>query len=210
MSRRDLKRKKPVVGLAGGIGAGKSSVARVLESLGAAVIDSDRQCHVEFDDPEVVATLRRWWGDAVCGPGGEVDRQALAGIVFDNPAELARLEGLLYPRLARRREELLGTYEADPQVRAIVLDSPKLFEAGLNELCDAVIFVDASRSVRARRLAETRGWTEKTLQKRETLLKPLDMKRALADHVVVNHSSIAALRSQVERVFSSVLAALSD
>ena len=170
MSRRDLKREKPVVGLAGGIGAGKSSVARVLESLGAVVIDSDRQCHVEFDDPEVVATLRRWWGDAVCGPGGEVDRQALAGIVFDNPAELARLEGLLYPRLARRREELLGTYEAGPQVRAIVLDSPKLFEAGLNELCDAVIFVDASRTVRARRLAETRGWTEETLQKRENLL----------------------------------------
>ena len=209
MSRRDLKRKKPVVGLAGGIGAGKSSVARVLESLGAVVIDSDRQCHAEFGDPEVVATIRRWWGDVVCGPGGEVDRQALARIVFDSPAELARLEGLLYPRLARRREELIAAYEADPQVQAIVLDSPKLFEAGLNELCDAVIFVDASRSVRARRLAESRGWTEETLQKRENLLKPLDMKRALADHVVVNHSSIAALRSQVERVFSSVLAALS-
>lgn len=210
MSRRDLKRKKPVIGLAGGIGAGKSSVARVLESLGAMVIDSDRQCHAELDDPEVAAMLRRWWGDAVCGPGGEVDRQALAGIVFDKPAELARLEGLLYPRLARRREELLAAYEADPRVQAIVLDSPKLFEAGLNELCDAVIFVDASWSVRARRLAETRGWSEETLQKRENLLKPLDMKRALADHVVVNHSSVAALRSQVERVFSSMLAALSD
>lgn len=182
----------------------------MLESLGARVIDSDRLSHEEFRDPEVAATLRDWWGDRVCLPTGEVDRQAVAAVVFDAPAELARLEGLLYPRLARRREELLEAYEADPEAQAIVLDSPKLYEVGLDKLCDVVIFVETDWSVRAQRLAAIRGWTEEELSRRENLLKPLDEKRAIADHVVVNHSSVAALRPEVERVFTSVLTAFSN
>ena len=102
---------------------------------------------------------------------------------------------------------LFALYDADLSVRAIVLDAPKLYEAGLNELCDAVLFIDADRKTRVRRLAASRGWSEKELLRRENLLNPLDNKRAIADHVVVNHSSIVELRSETERVFSSVLAA---
>ena len=210
MSRVRPKRKKPVIGLAGGIGAGKSSVARLLESLGAAVIDSDRMTHEQYGDPEVKAVLRGWWGESVCPAGGEVDRRAVGNIVFHDPSQLARLEGLLYPRLARCREGLIAGYETDPQVRAIVLDAPKLYEAGLHELCDAVIFVDADWAARVERVAAARGWTEDELRRRENLLNPLDRKRTIADHVVVNHSSIGALRSEVERVFSSVLATFTD
>ena len=86
----------------------------------------------------------------------------------------------------------------------------KLYEAGLHELCDAVIFVDADWAARVERVAAARGWTEDELRRRENLLNPLDRKRTIADHVVVNHSSIGALRSEVERVFSSVLATFTD
>ena len=198
-------RNKPVIGLAGGVGAGKSAVARILESLGSAVIDSDRLVHQQLRDPTVIATLRGWWGESVCPPGAGVDRQAVAEIVFDDPEQLARLEGLLYPRLARRREKLLASYDADPNVRAIVLDAPKLYEAGLDELCDAVIFVDADRATRLQRLAASRGWTDRELTRRENLLEPLDRKRAVADYIVVNQPSIAEVRSEIERVFASVL-----
>ncbi len=205
LSRVQPSRNKPIIGLVGGIGAGKSSVARILESLGAAVVDSDRLSHEQFRDPEVVAQLRRGWGDGVCTARNEVDRRAVAAIVFADRDELDRLERLLYPRLARRREQLVTAYDRDPGIRAVVFDSPKLFEVGLNEQCDAVIFVEADRSVRLRRLAALRGWTDAELAKREKLLKPLDKKKAIADHVVVNHAAITELRSQVERVFSSVL-----
>ena len=97
-------------------------------------------------------------------------------------------------------------YAADPKVRAIVLDAPKLFEVGLNQLCDTVVFVDAEWSVRVRRAAESRGWSEVELARRENLQSPLDGKKANADHIVINHSGIDELRSQVERVFASVLA----
>ena len=181
-------------------------MARAFESLGAAVIDSDRLSHDEFRNAEVAATLRGWWGEQVAPAGQPVDRDAVAAIVFDDPAELARLEELLYPRLAKRREELISAYSADPAVVAIVLDSPKLLEVGLHELCDAVVFVDADRAVRLERVAASRGWTETQLRERENLLKSLDTKKAIADYVIVNHSGVADLSLKVERVLASVLA----
>lgn len=209
MSRAQLKRNKPVLGLVGGIGAGKTSVARILKTLGAAVIDSDRLAHEEFRDPEVVATLVRWWGGGIRSADGTIDRKAVAEVVFRSPEEIERLEGLLYPRLAARREALIARYEADPAVRAIVLDAPKLYEAGVDRLCHAVVFVDAERELRLQRVAAARGWTEVELVLRENNLEPLDKKKAIADYTVVNHSSIAELRREIERVFASVLARFS-
>ncbi len=199
-------KKKPIIGLAGGIGAGKTLVAGMLESLGARVIDFDRLAHEELCSPDVLATLRSWWGDSVCSAEGKVDRQAVASIVFAEPDELGRLEGLLYPRIGRCCEQLLAASAADPGVKAMVLDAPKLFEAGLNELCDTVIFVEADFSDRARRVAESRGWTEQELIRRENLQNPLDTKKAVADHVVINQSGADVLREQVAHVFSLVLA----
>lgn len=193
--------------MAGGIGAGKSSVAEILRSLGAAVVDSDRLAHEQLNDPQVAATLERWWGPSVFASDGKIDPAAVAGIVFRNPAELQKLEDLLYPRIAVRRDELMAKSEDDPRVRAIVIDAPKLFEAGVDKLCDAVIFVDAEPEVRAARVAASRGWPREEWIRRENLQNPLDKKRTNADHVVENHSSIEELRSKVEKVFSAVLAA---
>ena len=205
----DPQRTKPIIGLAGGVGSGKSTVARILESLGAAVIDSDRLGHEQLSDPSVMATLKGWWGEAICSTAG-VDRVAVAKLVFDDPVELARLERLLYPRIARRREELMDSCRAKPEVLAIVIDAPKLYEAGVDKLCDAVIFVEAERSIRVSRLAKTRGWTEAELTRRENLQESLDRKRANADYIVVNHSGLSDLRLRVEQVFAAVLAACSS
>ena len=205
MSRRYWKRGKPVIGIAGGIGAGKSTVAGILASLGAAVVSSDGLAHELLRDPKVLATFRRWWGESILTPSGEVDRRAIADIVFKDPAELARLENLLHPKIARRREALIEAYAADPKVKAIVLDAPKLFEAGVDRLCDTVIFVDADRSVCLRRLEESRGWGEGELNRRKNMQNPLDMKKAKADHVIANNSAIGELRMQVERVFFAIV-----
>ena len=166
--------------------------------------------HEELRDTEVMATLRSWWGPSVCTPQGDVDRKKLAGIVFNDANELKRLEGLLYPRLHRRRESNIARLADDDSVKAIVLDAPKLHEAGVDKVCDVVIFVDAGEDVRARRVAAARGWTEAELRRRENLQIPLDKKRALADHVVVNgHSDIGLLRPEIERIFDSVLRSFS-
>lgn len=199
------ERRKPIIGLVGGIGSGKSTVAGILESLGAAVIDSDRAVHAQYAEPEVVETLRRWWGDSVCHPDGSIDRRAVAKIVFSDPRELSRLESLLWPRIEQVRQAQMPALLADPKVKAIVLDAPKLFEAGLHRQCDAVIFVEADRAERLRRLAESRGWSPDDLARRESLQAPLDNKRANADYVIFNNTPLDQLRIAVERVFSQIV-----
>jgi dephospho-CoA kinase len=178
----------------------------MFESLGAAVIDSDRLNHEQLRSPEIIETLRSWWGDRVIAPSGQVDRRTVADIVFASPKELKRLQDLTYPRIERRRNELLGLYDADERVKAIVLDSPKLFDTGLDRLCDAVVFVEADREKRLQRAAAARGWMEEEVTRRENLQNRLDSKSAKADYTVVNNSSIDDLRPSIESILASVLA----
>ena len=95
----------PVIGLCGGIGAGKSAVAGILADLGCVVSDSDRDAREVLADPEVLEVLRGWWGDDVVGTDGRLDRSRIAGRVFADDSERARLEGLVHPRLHRLRRE---------------------------------------------------------------------------------------------------------
>ena len=198
-------RHKPIIGLAGGIGAGKSMVAGVLAELGAGLIDSDAIGRALLCESAVADTLRGWWGDSILDAEGRIDRRQVGDIVFNDPAQRARLEQLLHPRIERRREVLIEKFQADPGIRAIVLDSPLLFETGLHRCCDAVWFVEADREVRARRVAASRSWTSEESNRREKLHKPLDLKRAEADDTIVNNSGIDDLRPQVARLLSRVL-----
>lgn len=202
-----MKQTKPIIGVTGGIGSGKSSVARILQSLGAAVIDADELVRDQYRQPEVVAQLRAWWGDAVAPDGRSVDRRAIADIIFVHDEERVRLENYLYPRLNRAREKLAQRYQGDPSVVAIVLDTPKLYEAGVDAVCDAVVFVDSQRALRVQRVAQSRGWSGEELARRENMQKPLDEKRARADYVIDNNSSLDDLRRAVESALRSILAA---
>jgi len=180
----------------------------MFQSLGAAVISADQLAHDALEDPPVAQELRRWWGEGIVSSDGHVDRKAVAAIVFGNADELRRLEQVLYPRIEQRRKELVQRYLADPAVRAIVLDTPKLFEVGQNKECDAVVLVDADEAIRRRRV-ESRGWDAAELERREKLLWPLDKKRPIADYRVVNNSTLEQLRSKVEQILEAVLAASS-
>jgi len=209
LSRVDRQHRKPIIGLTGSVGAGKSAISQIFQSLGAAVIDADRLAHEQLGEPEVVDALVRWWGDSVLDEHGKVNRRAVGTIVFTDAVELAKLQDLLYPRIHRKRMELRTSLESDPNVSAIVFEVPKLYETGLDKECDVVVVVDADFALRAARVKESRGWDEAELSRREKLLEPLDMKRANADHVLVNNSRIEDLRPEVERILSTVLVSFS-
>lgn len=200
-----MKPGKPIIGLTGGIGSGKSTVAGLLRDLGAGVIDADRLCHEDLDSPEVLGQICQWWGHEVVGPDGRADRSAIRRIVGADEGQRRRLEDLVHPRVDRRRRALSEHYQMDPSVRAIVLDAPLLLEVGLDRECDCLIFVDADRAVRVDRVRK-RGWGPEDLERFERSQLPLDTKRERADYRVVNNSDIADLRRQVEEVFSRILA----
>jgi len=197
---------KPVIGLSGGIGSGKSAVGRILQEFGAGLIDSDRLGHQALLEPDVVRMLHDWWGPDVIDREGRVDRAAVGKIVFADSVQKKRLEELLHPRIARGRQELKEEFNTDARVRIIVIDAPLLHEAGVDAECDCIIFVDADRSVRERRVQEQRRWTADELNRRENLQISLDMKRRRADHIVSNNSSLSALRGQVEHLVKRILA----
>lgn len=210
---------KPIIGIAGGIGSGKSTVAAILCDLGAKVIDADRINHQELDSAEVLETLVGWWGEAVVAlaPGADgsgvrrrANRSVIREIVRERPAELSRLERLVHPRIARRSEELLAAYDRDPDIRAIVWDAPLLYEVGLAERCDCVVFVHADEPTRLKRVRQARGWDEEDLARLQASQKPLDFKRNRADYTVENNSDMGDLRRQVESVFSRILSGCQD
>lgn len=201
-----MSRRKPIIGLCGGIGAGKSTVAAELARLGCLVIDSDALNDEVLREPEVVRTLRGWWGPQVVRPDGTLDRQAVARIVFDDREQRRRLESLVHPLIARRRENMIARGIKDPAVKAIVLDSPLLLECQLDRLCDRVVYVEADRKQRLERLSRTRGWDLEELARREACQMPLSEKRRRADYVIRNDADRRELRQRVATVLEHILA----
>lgn len=194
-----------VIGLAGGIGAGKSAVAAILRELGCVVSDSDTRAKELLDAPHVRDELVRWWGGSVLGVAGRVDRSAVASIVFADPDQRRRLEGLVHPLLKRERDAA-ASEAARHGARAFIIDAPLLFEAGLDAECDAVLFVEAPEAARLARVRATRGWSEAELRRREAAQWPLDRKRGLATMVVPNDGDPSLLRQRVQAALEDLLA----
>lgn len=190
-----------VIGLAGGIGSGKSAVARVLAGMNYLVIDSDADAKAVLDRPEVLGQLAQWWGRAVVTADGRADRKAIADIVFAKPEERARLESLVHPLVKAGREALVA--QASAQGRpGVVLDAPLLFEAGTDASCDFVLFVEAPTEARAKRVAATRGWDAGELARREKSQIPLEEKRRRSDTIVVNDGPPEALEAKVREALA--------
>lgn len=193
----------PVIGIAGGIGAGKSSVARILGELGCIVSESDVLARAALRDPAVRNELVQWWGKEILDDDGQVDRSRVAQIVFADPAQRKRLESLTHPWIEQRR---LQHFQHSPQdAPAFVIDAPLLFEAGLDRECDAVIFVDARRAVRLSRVKKERGWEDQELAKREQSQMALDEKRRRADYVVHNNGDWSELHEQVRGILNHIV-----
>jgi dephospho-CoA kinase len=189
-------RTHPVIGVVGGIASGKSLVSRTLERLGAHHVDADRIGHQVLTDPIVAKLLVDRWGTGVLGPAGEIDRQRVAEHVFARlgESELRFLEQVTHPRIGAAVAAEIATQAAH---RPVVLDAPLLLEAGWNQFCDSLLFVDSPRAARQER-ARQRGWSDAMFEQREARQWPLERKRAAATHVIPNTGSEAELVAQVE------------
>lgn len=192
-----------VLGLAGGIGSGKSAVAAILGELGFVVSDSDAGARAVLEQAEVVAELVEAFGRDVLDASGKPDRKAIADAVFGDDARRRTLERIVHPRLHAVRAQLIEVARADGAA-GVVIDAPLLFEAGVDAECDAVIFVDTPRAIRLARVVDRRGWTEAELARRETAQMPLDQKRQRSDQVVINSGDLDALRVRVKTAVEAI------
>lgn len=191
---------KPIVGVVGGIGSGKTHVARLLAENGGLLISGDELGHEVLREPEVVARVLRRWGPDVLDEHGAVQRRTLGRIVFADPAELRALEEIVFPRIGRRIREEMARAEGDPAVDRIVLDAAVMLEAGWAEALDLLVFVEAPAEVRLDRVREKRGWDAAELQRRERAQLPLEEKRRRADRIVRNDGDEEHLRQDLAQV----------
>lgn len=190
------------VGLTGGIGSGKSEVARLLAAHGALVVDADALAR-EAVAPgstgldEVVAEF----GAEVLGPDGSLDRELLGKVVFSDPARLAALNGIVHPYVGRRSQELIA---AAPEGAVVVYDVPLLVENDLQGEYDVVVVVDAPPEVQVQRLTGIRGMTEADARARMAAQATREERLAAADLVIDNTGDLAALHDRVDSVWAEL------
>lgn len=192
-----------LVGLTGGIGSGKSTVARLLERRGAVVIDADHLAREAvargtsgFD--RVVDTF----GPGVLKPDGDLDRVRLAAIIFADPERRAALEAIVHPEVARRFGERVE--ELRDSGRVVVYVSPLLVELGLAPAFDVVVVVTASPHLRVSRVASDRDLSPEDVRARMAAQATDEQRMEVADVLVDNDGSLKELEPQIDRLWSDL------
>jgi dephospho-CoA kinase len=201
---------QPVIGLVGGIGSGKSALARWLAARhNGMLINGDEVGHRVLTRPDIQKAIRNRFGNNVFDSNGQIDRRALGAMVFgrDDLQTSARrdLERIVHPRIREAIEKRIAESAALDK-KWVLLDAAVLFEAGWNDLCRGIAFVDVPRTTRLKRLREERGWDEAELDRREASQISLPEKRRRADFVVDNSDSIDESGRQLETYLTQVLA----
>jgi dephospho-CoA kinase len=190
------------VGLTGGIGSGKSEVARRLLARGAVVIDADRIAR-EVVEPgtEGLARVVAAFGEEVLRPDGTLDRERLGAIVFADADRRAALNAIVHPLVGERVAELQSRAPGDA---IVVYDVPLLVENNLTPMYDVVVVVDAADEVRVARLAEHRGMSAADAQARIAAQAKREDRLAAAHHVIPNEGGLADLDARVNALWEKL------
>jgi dephospho-CoA kinase len=194
---------KPVIGLIGGIGSGKSQVAAEFVRRGGFLISGDQLGHEALRQPPILARVVEQFGNGVLDDQGAISRRRLGAIVFADPEKRKALERLVFPWIEKRFAQESARAWQDPAVTVIVFDAAILLEAGWDDRCDLVVYVNAPREVRLDRLARQRGWSAKEVAARESAQLYLTDKVTRADAVIDNSGPLEELSRQVDRLLGS-------
>ncbi|TRX32832.1 dephospho-CoA kinase [Corynebacterium guaraldiae] len=197
-----------LIGLTGGIGSGKSTVAQLLVRHGWELVDADQIARdiVEPGQP-ALAELAQAFGDDILQEDGSLDRGLLASRAFSSREKTAVLNSITHPRI---NEETQARFDAARQAGAdfVVYDMPLLVDKGLHKDMDATIVVDVDAEERVRRLVAYRGLDEEDARRRIAAQIPDDVRRAAADFIIDNNGPREALDEQVEGVVEKLRARL--
>jgi dephospho-CoA kinase len=184
------------VGLTGGIGSGKSTASKIFEVLGVPVFESDKEGRLLLETPEVVKQVAQQFGEGVLNDAGRVDRRKLAAIVFERPAELAKLNQIVHPAI-RARFEAWKRQKSDH--RYVINEAAILFESGLCQQVDYAVNISAPVDVRIRRVVGRDGVGEADVRSRINNQMSDDEREALADWTIYN-DGVMAIIPQVLRI----------
>lgn len=194
-----------LVGLTGNIASGKSTVAQLFSERGATIIDADVLARRAVErGTRAFDQISRRWGTSVLAPDGNLDRAALRRTVFGNPKELEALNDIVHPEVERLRRERVEEARSRGD-RIVVCDIPLLFEKKMVDRFDRLVLVDAPRPLRLERLVSDRGLRETEAMEMIAAQMPAELKRARADFVIDNASTLAEVESRVDEVWAALV-----
>jgi len=191
------------IGLTGGIGAGKSSVARMLAERGAVVIDAD-QISRELVEPGAPAleALVAEFGQEILQPDGTLSRAQLAAIAFRDAGATQRLNAIMHPRIRDEAERRIAEH---PEAAVVVYDMPLLVETGQQDLVDIVLVVDVPEETQVERAVEFRGLDRDDVQRRMGVQASRSERAAVADVTISNDGSPEETARQVDQFWADLL-----
>jgi dephospho-CoA kinase len=188
---------KPVIAVVGGIGSGKSEVAKLFARSGGMLFNADAEVRDLFKDEGVKKKIRDYFGATVFDSAGNIERPALAKVVFGNAESRLFLESILHPLILKKVQQKIQDLANFSESSFLVLDIPLILEKNWRNLCSLLVFVNCSRDVRLRRCM-ARGWTEAEWESRENSQMPLTDKAAICDHIIDNSGSYDYTLKQVD------------
>lgn len=195
---------RPVIGLTGGIGSGKSTVAAMLAELGADVIDTDKVGHdVYRPGTEGFRQVVAAFGNDVVAPDGTIDRRSLAAKAFADPDALKRLNAIVHPLIGLAVRDWLLRAQAEPRATPIVVEAPVLMEAGWR-FFDEVWVVVVEPETAFARVTGSRDMAADEVRRRLAAQMSNDERARLADRVIRNDGDLGALRAEVEAAWRAV------
>jgi dephospho-CoA kinase len=195
-----------IIGLTGGIGSGKTTVAALLAHKGAFVIDTDLLAREVVEPGPVLDAIRREFGDGVIRPEGTLDRPALARIIFADDDKRARLNQLTHPEILKR---VLGIIATQPPDAMVVVVVPLLFESGFERSCDQVLAVTAPPEQRRQRLQERDGISGTEVEARMRAQLPDAEHERRAGIIIRNDGNLTALGREVDRAWNKLVGSAS-
>ncbi len=192
-----------VIGLTGGIGTGKSEAARHMVSLGAALIDADLVGHEAYrPHAEAWERVVEAFGEGILQPNGEIDRRSLGAIVFSDPEQLARLNGIMHPLMARMVQEKIDALRNEGK-DVVVVEAALLFEAGWDSLVQEVWVTDASEEAVIHRLEQRNRMSEEEARKRLSSQMSRSERLERADHVIDNSGDLAKMKDEINELWET-------
>lgn len=197
-----------VIGLTGGLGSGKSTVARLLSTLGAEVVDADRIGHAIYA-PGTVGwrAIRERFGEAVIADDGTVDRQRLGTIVFADRAALDALNAIVHPLIGEEIKRRVARYKASDPQSPLVIEAALLVEAGWSRIVDEVWVVRAPLPLVLQRVGEARGLSPAQIQQRLAVQASDAERVAVADVVIDNDGTADQLEARVRAAWDGAATA---
>jgi dephospho-CoA kinase len=200
-----MEKRKKIIGILGGIGSGKSTVAGELQKLGCGIIDADKIVHDLLETETVIRKVCKAFGDKVLTDDGQIDRAKLAKNAFNSKENINTLNEIIHPCVFAISQGMIEDLNEMIDVKAIVLDVPLLLEVGWEKIADVLIFVDCKDSSKTDRKLKKAVSDENLRKKRENFQISLDNKAEIADYIVDNNSGLKALADQIARIFTNII-----